>query len=79
MDKDFAGHCMTCKHFAQGQSYSFCDHPKASKEAKSYRYYSDSSKNWEEGIHPTRVDYMAGRLDKLPRNEFDHVVYGVKP
>jgi hypothetical protein len=52
--------CKTCKYFEQGETHSFCGHPKQKDiKAKDYVYYSDSCGLHEVGMAESRCKYIA--------------------
>lgn len=56
--------CISCKHYKQGKTCSFCANPKQTdKDKKNYCYYNFGCDLHDEGIHQTRVDYMKKRND----------------
>lgn len=62
--------CGECKFFAQGKNCSYCEHPKATDEEKSYRYYPFSCEGedkFEEGTSQTRIDWY----NNLPQEDKD--------
>lgn len=49
--------CGSCKFFAQGEGSSFCDHAKANKDEKEYRYWFLGCQKiikYQKGMHKTR-------------------------
>lgn len=51
--------CVNCKHFAQGNKYSFCANGKqTNSEFTKYTYPSLNCNLFESGTHKTRIEYM---------------------
>lgn len=63
MTSDGTHTCIDCKHFAQGETCSFCANDKQTdNDKKEYVYYSFSCDLFENGIHALRVKYAKTKL-----------------
>jgi len=65
--------CGTCKFYAQGKTCSFCEHPKATKEERSYRYYIHGCEDkYEKGVSDSRIKYMQENKAELDQKFKKH-------
>lgn len=60
------GMCAHCKHFEQGETNSYCSHPKQTNDSlKEYVYHSDGCSLNIKGIAKSRLDYMKQKLSTI--------------